>query len=322
MRRIASLLRRRPGAAADPWESEPMLAEPSAPFSAPGWVFEIKYDGFRMRAGRRRGRPLLRYRSGIDATGAFPEIAADLADLPDGDVVLDGEVCVLGPDGRPAFQRLQQRFQARGADARRAAGQDPATLFAFDLLAVGGRDRRALPLLERKAALRALLPPGSRLRFVDHAPEDGRAFFDEARRLGLEGVVGKRADSPYVAGRSRDWRKVRAERTGDFVVVGYTRAALGEEGGLHLASWDGGVLRYAGRVGSGFEAGVLEEARALLGPLLRSAPSCAGAPAGKRHVWVEPAVVCEVRYKEMTEAGLLRHPVFLRFQRDRDPRGR
>ncbi len=296
-----------------------MLAEPSAPFSAAGWVFEIKYDGFRMRAGRRRGRPHLRYRSGIDATGAFPEIADDLADLPADEVVLDGEVCVLGPDGRPAFQRLQQRFQARGEDARRAAGQEPATLFAFDLLAEGGRDLRPLPLLERKAALRALLPAASRVRFVEHTAEDGRAFFEEVRRLGLEGVVGKRADSRYVPGRSRDWRKVRAERTGDFVVVGYTRAALGEEGGLHLAAWDGDVLRYAGRVGSGFEAGVLEEARALLAPLLRPAPACAGAPAGKRHVWVEPAVVCEVRYKEMTDAGLLRHPVFLRFQRDRTP---
>jgi bifunctional non-homologous end joining protein LigD len=294
-----------------------MLAETSAPFSGDGWVFEIKYDGFRMRAGRRGGRPRLRYRSGIDATGAFPEIARDLAALADPDVVLDAEVCVIGADGRPAFQRLQQRFQARGGDARRAAARDPATLFAFDLLAAGGRDLRARPLVERKALLRALIPAGSRIRYVDHTTGDGRAFFEEARRLGLEGVVGKRADSAYVSGRSRDWRKVRADRTADFVVVGYTRAALGEEGGLHLAAWDGPVLRYAGRVGSGFEAGVLEEARALLDPLRRERPACEGAPKGGRHVWVEPRVFCEVRYKERTDAGLLRHPVFLRFQRDR-----
>jgi bifunctional non-homologous end joining protein LigD len=294
-----------------------MLAEPSPPFSAAGWVFEIKYDGFRMRAGCRGGRPRLLFRSGLDATGAFPEVAEDLGGLPGGDLVLDGEVCVLGPDGRPAFQRLQQRFQARGGDARRAAAKDPATLFAFDVLAASGRDVRARPLVERKALLRTLLPVGSRIRYVEHTAGDGRAFFEEALRLGLEGVMGKRADSAYVSGRSRDWRKVRADRTGDFVVVGYTRATLGQEGGLHLAAWDGPILRYAGRVGSGFEAGVLEEARALLSPLGRDRPACEGAPKGGRHVWVEPRVVCAVRYKETTDAGLLRHPVFLRFKGDR-----
>ncbi len=254
-----------------------------------------------MLAGRDRGRPRLRYRSGLDATGAFPEVAAALDALPRGDFVLDGEVVVLDAEGRPRFQRLQQRSQA--------------TLFAFDCLAAEGRDLRARPLLERKEALRRILRGQSAIRFVDHVPTDGLGFFDEVRALGLEGIVAKRADSPYVPGRSRDWRKIRSERTGDFVVVGYTRTALGEEGGLHLATADGATLRYAGRVGTGFEAGVLAEARALLAPFVRDTAACEGAPRSRGHVWVEPRIVCEVRYKETTEAGLLRHPVFVRFRR-------
>jgi bifunctional non-homologous end joining protein LigD len=230
--------------------------------------------------------------------------------------VLDGEVVVLGEDGRPRFQRLQRRFQARGADVVGAAAAHPATLFAFDLLVDRGRDLRARPLRERKERLRALLAGQSAIGYVDHVEREGLALHEEALRLGLEGIVAKRAEAPYVAGRSRDWRKIRVERTGEFVVVGYTATALGEEGGLHLAAAEGPALRYAGRVGSGFETGVLAEARALLAPLRRSAPACEGSlPRGRGHAWVEPRIVCEVRYKETTDAGLLRHPVFIRFRR-------
>jgi bifunctional non-homologous end joining protein LigD len=300
------------------WDAEPMLAEPSGPFSGAGWLFEIKYDGFRMLAGRHRGRPRLRYRRGADATGAFPEVAAALAPLPVRDLVLDGEIVVLDRDGRPNFQRLQQRFQSRRREAVRAAAEHPATLFLFDVLVVEERDVRALPLLDRKAILRDLVPAGPVLRYVDHVLGAGESFLEEARALGLEGIVGKRAASPYVAGRSRDWRKVRIDHEADFVVVGFTRAGLGEDGGLHVARYRDGALVYAGRVGTGFRTGVLAEARTLLEPLRRTAPPCGGAtPRGGNHTWVEARVVCGVRYKEMTADGLLRQPVFVRFQPDR-----
>ena len=300
------------------WDAEPMLAELSPPFSGDGWLFEIKYDGFRMFAGRHRGRPRLRYRRGADATDAFPELASALSPLPAGDLVLDGEVVVLDGDGRSNFQRLQQRFQSRRREAVRAAADHPATLFLFDVLVVEGRDVRGLPLLERKAILRDLVPAGPALRYVDHVFGAGESFFEEARALGLEGIVGKRIGSPYVAGRSRDWRKVRIDHAADFVVVGFTRAGLGEEGGLHVATYRDGNLVYAGRVGTGFRSGVLAEARSLLAPLRRTAPPCAGTtPRGRAHTWVEARVVCEVRYKELTDGGLLRHPVFVRFQPDR-----
>ena len=297
------------------WDVELMLAEVSPPFSRAGWLFEIKYDGFRMLAGRDRGRPRLRYRGGSDGTASFPEIAAALEALPERDIVLDGEVVVLDPSGRPAFQRLQQRFQARRGETQAAAARHPASFFAIDVLFAGDRDLRPLPLVERKAILRGLVTDDGALRYVDHVESTGESFFDEVRGLGLEGIVGKRADAPYAGGRSRDWRKIRAERAESFVVVGFTQAALGEEGGLHLAHDGEDGLVYAGRVGSGFESGVLAEVRALLEPLRRATPACGGAvPRGRGHVWVEPRLRCEVRYKEMTDAGLLRHPVFVRFR--------
>ena len=185
-----------------------------------------------------------------------------------------------------------------------------------------GRDVRDLPLIERKQILRGLLPADPVLRYVDHVVGAGQAFFEEARALGLEGIVGKRASSPYVPGRSRDWRKVRVDRSADFVVVGFTRAGLGGEGGLHVASYRDGALVYAGRVGTGFRGGVLAEARALLAPLRRAQPPCAGSPPrGEDHTWVEARVVCELRFKEMTEGGLLRQPVFVRFHPDRRASG-
>jgi bifunctional non-homologous end joining protein LigD len=271
-----------------------------------------------MFAGRHRGRPRLRYRRGADATEAFPEVAEALSLLEERDLVMDGEVVILDVDGRPNFQRLQQRFQSRRLEAARAAREHPATLFLFDVLSRGRRDLRSLPLLERKEILRALLPATPVVQYVDHVVGEGVALFEEARSLGLEGIVGKRAAAPYVAGRSRDWRKVRIDHSADFVIVGFTRAGLGEEGGLHVAAYRDGNLVYAGRVGTGFQGGVLAEARTLLAPLRRKAPPCAGVmPRGDDHTWVEARVVCEVRYKEMTEGGLLRQPVFVRFQPDR-----
>src|SRR6185503_11803027 len=168
------------------------------------------------------------------------------------------------------------------------------------------QDLRPAALAERKERLRALLagaPP--RIVPVDPVEEHGEALFDEVRRRGLEGMVAKRAGSAYAGGRSADWRKVRCERRGRFLVVGYTRPGLGMDGGLHLARRVGGGLLYAGRVGSGFEAGVLEQARALLLPLAGPHPACAGAlPGGRDHTWVSPLVECEVRYLQRTQDGL------------------
>jgi bifunctional non-homologous end joining protein LigD len=294
-----------------------MLATTGEPFDREGWIFELKYDGFRLLAGNEAGRPRLRYRGGSEATAAFPEVAAALSGLP-GNVVLDGELVVVDEAGRTHFQRMQKRLMLRRPDevARAASGRLRATLFAFDLLGLEEYDLRPLPLRERKEALRGLLPRRGAIRYVDHVAAEGRRLYAEVQKLDLEGMVAKRSDAPYAAGRSSDWIKVPVVRTAEFVVVGFTRDGLGMDGGLHLAARERGGLVYAGRVGSGL-GGVLAQVREVLGGLRRAEAACAAAPRGKGHTWVEPRVVCEVRYRERTEEGLLRHPVFVRFRPDR-----
>jgi bifunctional non-homologous end joining protein LigD len=287
-----------------------MLARTRAEaFSREGWLFEIKYDGFRLLAARVGGEPQLWYRGGGEATTAFPEIAEGLATLPGGDLLLDGELVALREDGRPSFQLLQQRY--RGSRRRGTGPGAPCCFRAFDLLGLEGFDLRPVPLSLRKAALALVVPSSGTVARVEHVEAAGEQLYAEIRRLGLEGMIAKRAESPYTGGRSGDWLKVRIDRAGEFFIVGFTHPELGSEGGLHLAAPDG---TYAGRVGSGFQIGVLTEVRALLTPFRRKAPPCRGpAPRGRGHTWVEPRVRCEVRYKERTDEGLLRHPVFLRF---------
>ncbi len=305
-------------------EVELMLAEPrDRPPAQRGWLFEIKYDGYRLLAAREEGRPSLLLRGGGEASAAFPEIARAVARLPYETLVLDGEVVVLDEEGRPSFKRLQKRARlGRRADIERASLETPAVFFAFDLLALGGLDLRPLPLSARKSALERLLPSVGPVRYADHVEGDGEGFFAAAREMGLEGIVCKRADSPYRGGRCSDWLKVRVDRTGDFAVVGYTEPARGRVGlgALHLAVRDGERYRYAGRVGSGFTDRQLEQTRRTLDAARRDSPIAEGAAAaGRGSVWTDPVLVCEVRYKEWTEEGLLRQPVFVRFREDKRP---
>ncbi len=308
----------------NPREAEPMLAETrEQPFSGPDWIFELKYDGFRLRAAREAREALLLYRSGRDAGGLYPEIARALAALPCDTVVLDGEVVVLDREGRPSFQQLQRRaLLSRAPDIARAAAEHPATLFAFDLLALDGFDLRPLPLRARKELLARLVPRAGPIRYADHVEERGEEFFREVRARGLEGMVAKRADAPYRPGRSSSWVKVRVDRSDDFVIVGFTEPK-GERAGfgaLHLAVSTGKGFSYAGSVGSGFSGRDLAEIQERLTPRVRSTPPCSGpVPAGPGNTWVEPELTCEVRYHEWTEEGLLRQPVFLRLREDKRP---
>jgi bifunctional non-homologous end joining protein LigD len=197
----------------------------------------------------------------------------------------------------------------------------PAALYVFDLLAFEEWDLRGLPLVERKAIARELLPPVGALRYADHVDRVGQAFFGQAVQLGLEGIVGKRADSPYRAGRSTHWQKIRADKTDDFVVAGFTAPKGSREGfgAIHVAWYEDDSLVYAGRVGTGFRTEDLPAVRDTLEGLVRETPACRNAPVGQEHRWTEPTMVAEVRYKEVTEEGLLRQPVFVRFRDDKPP---
>jgi bifunctional non-homologous end joining protein LigD len=294
------------------------------PFTKPGWMFELKYDGYRLVAGCVESAAVLLSRAGNDLTNTFPEVARAVSALPFKDLVMDGEVVVHNERGLPSFQRLQKRGRlSRRSEIQRAAAEHPATLYLFDLLGFEGFNLRPLPLYERKSILREILPSVGPLRFSDHIEGDGEAMFEQVQRLRLEGVVAKKADSAYRAGRSPDWLKIRADRTDDFVVVGFTdrKGMRGGFGALHVAQYHAESLIYSGRVGSGFTDPQLGEVRTQLDELLRADPPCGGEPpTGKGNYWVEPELVCEIRFREITDAGLLRHSSFIRFRDDKPPK--
>src|SRR5213592_2361690 len=303
-------------------EAEPMLAETrERPFTKPGWLFELKLDGYRVRASRHGGEAQLITRNGHDIAETFPEIARALAALPYDDVILDGELVVPDDAGRPSFQRLQNRARvSRALDVRRAAVETPALLYAFDLLAFAGYDLRPLPLERRKAVLEPIVPAVGPIKYLEHFATDGEALYAQVVTLGLEGIVAKKADAPYRAGRSPNWLKIRADRTDDFVVVGFTRPKGSRSGfgALDLGAHQDGKLVYGGRVGSGFTDAELKDVSAALERGIRPTPAFSGpVPTDAGHTWVEPALIAEVRYKEWTDEGLLRQPVFVRFRDDK-----
>jgi DNA ligase D-like protein (predicted ligase) len=223
-------------------------------------------------------------------------------------------VVAIAADGRPSFHRLQHRMHDRAPSAasRRTI---PASALVFDALAIGGRDLRGRPLLERKALLRRLLRRPGVLRYVDHVHGPGRDFLAALAARNLEGLVAKRAQSRYVAGRSRDWIKVKCTRTGTFVIGGYTvpQGTRAHLGALHLGQRDGRELAYVGRVGSGLDDAMLARLGERLAKLAAPRPpfTSGDPPLGAEHHWVRPRLVCTVRFTEWTDDGRLRHPVFL-----------
>src|SRR2546430_1483864 len=303
-------------------QAEPMLAETrEQPFSKPGWLFELKLDGYRVRAGREAGAARLVTRNGHDIAPAFPEIARALTALPYEAFIFDGELVVPDEAGRPSFQRLQNRAKvSRALGVRRAATEPPALLSVFGLLAFEGHDVRPSPLEQRKALLEPIVPRVGPIKYLSHFEKDGEALYEQVVKMGLEGIVAKKAEASYRAGRSANWLKIRADRTDDFVVVGFTRPKGSRSGfgALDLGAYENGKLVYAGRAGSGFSAAQLKDVSATLEKSVRPTPAFTGpVPQDSGHTWVEAALIAEVRYKEWTDEGLLRQPVFVRFRDDK-----
>ncbi len=304
---------------------EPMLCHTApAAFSSPDWVFELKYDGFRLLAFGGAGAATLRYRSLQDPSLRFPELTSAVRALPLPGLVLDGEIVVFDGDGKPDFTALAERAQVhRVPELARAALVQPVTYIAFDLLAVAGHDLRGLPLLVRKALLQQLLPTVGPLKYGDHIAQHGEALLAQVVARGLEGVVAKKANAPYRSTRSRDWLKLKRDPEADFAVCGWTppkgsRAGLGA---LHLCVWTGETWRYAGKVGSGLDD---KQLVALRKQLEAQSPWTLpfSRPDDSRDArWVEPALVVQVRYREWPEDSTLRFPVFERLRPDKQVRG-
>jgi bifunctional non-homologous end joining protein LigD len=305
-----------------PSRVEPMLATlTDRPFSDPNWLFEIKWDGVRALARIENGALTLRSRTGVDIARRYPELAS----LPDAlaarQAILDGEIVALDAQGHSDFERLQERMHVR-APSESLVTQIRVVYFAFDLLYCDGYDLREAPLLERKQLLQRLLYTSERFRFADHQLEHGKELFALAEQNGLEGIVAKRADSPYVSDRSPYWVKLKSTKTVDAVVGGWTEARTPALpfGSLLLGLYQGKKLRFIGHVGSGFDAKKLMELSSRLKEL--AAPACpfdAVPKTNEKPFWVSPALVARVKFSGWTQEHSLRHPVFLALREDARP---
>ena len=293
-----------------------------APFDGKEWLFEIKWDGFRALAGIAAGREVtLTSRNGLDMLQRFPELAdmgGDFTDLP---VLVDGEIVSLDASGRSSFQRLQNHLRR----AENGAGGNLAFV-AFDVLYARGEDLRQKPLEDRKAILASILKKGARrVLYSAHVLERGKDLFAAASAKGLEGIIGKRRASTYLERRTRDWLKIKAQKTQECVIGGYTdpQGARTGFGSLHVGLYDAaGLLNYAGNVGTGFSRDVASALLDKLKPL--AIARCPFAERPTKHPrtshWVSPKLVAQVRFSEWTDDGRMRHPAFLGLRSDKKPR--
>lgn len=294
-----------------PKRLQPMLATlTDGPFDDPGWIFEDKYDGFRMVGKIERGKVTLYSRNGQVISRNYIEVARALEGVK-GDAVIDGELVALDENGISHFQLLQNALRR----------QAKLLYCAFDLMFQNGEDLRAMPLIERKKRLKAILPKHRLVAFSRHRKTFGTKFFEEAARKGLEGIMAKRASSKYLSGaRTDDWLKIKTSKRQEVVIVGFTAPKKTRPffGALVLAVRDGEGWRYIGHVGTGFSHATLEE---LHGKLIRlktaKSPFTSKVKDEAVTTWVKPTLVAEVKFTEWTSSGEIRHPVYLGLREDK-----
>lgn len=295
-----------------PKRLQPMLATlTDAPFDDQDWVFEDKYDGFRMIAEIERGKVTLYSRNGKIISHSYIEVAKALEGVKS-DAVIDGELVAIGKDGVSHFQLLQNALR-----------HEAKLLYcAFDLMFEKGIDLRKRPLLERKKRLIAILPRDKLIAFSRHRKANGTKFFAEAERKGLEGIMAKRADSLYASGcRTPDWLKIKTAKRQEVVIAGFTAPKRTRPffGALVLAVRENDIWRYIGHVGTGFSHQTLEELHAKLVKLRAAkSPFPAKVKDEAATTWVKPTLVAEVKFAEWTGKGELRQPVYLGLRSDKN----
>jgi bifunctional non-homologous end joining protein LigD len=284
----------------------------------PNWLHEVKFDGYRIM-GRKVGDEITLFsRSGLDWTVRFPSIVPALKTLRFRDALLDGEIAFVLPSGVTDFKSLQEHIDTPNPSIR---------YFVFDLLELDGKDLQKEPLRERKAMLKRLLSAKGAsdwLVYSDDVEGSGLEFFHQACASGLEGIVSKRANSPYRSGRGKDWLKIKCSRGEELVIGGYSRSTVKGRpfSSLLLGTFENGKLVYSGKVGTGFDAAAMAMLAKRFKPLERATSRFIEVPAAERKdaVWLEPKLVCAVNYTEWTRDGRLRHPSFQGLREDKPAR--
>ena len=293
------------------------------PFSHQDWLFEPKLDGYRILAFLQRGKVTLLSRNGLDYTGHFSTVVGELESHSGEEMVLDGELVALDESGLPDFGLLQQTLERSDVESPHSATR--FVYYPFDLLHHDGVNLQRVPLLERKKLLARVLIKGDHVQPVEYLEGDGESFYQAASQLGLEGVVAKRRDSIYEPGmRSRSWLKVKAVQSQEFVVGGCTPgegARSSTFGALLVGYYDVDKLRYAGRVGSGFDRSTLQQLQEALTRLKADVCPFVHDPEldNPENRWVRPELVARVKFAQWTEDGRLRAPVFMGLRSDLDP---
>lgn len=305
-------------AALPDWTS-PMLARlHHDPFFEDGWLFERKFDGERALAWRDGGSVRLTTRNRKVINDTYPELVEALEELPGGDFIVDGEI-VAFEGATTSFARLQKRMQI--ADPKEARNSGVAVhYYLFDVLHLDGRAVDGLPLHARKKLLRAAFPFSGPIRFSAHRVRDGAAYYREACRKGWEGLIAKRADAPYRHARSGDWLKFKCDHGQELVIGGFTPPKGSREGfgALLVGYFDGDRLRYAGKVGTGFDHDTLEDLHERMLARRQDEPPFDDPPSERGITWVRPQLVGAFAFTEWTRDGKLRHPRFLGLRRDKE----
>jgi len=303
---------------------EPMLARPAQkPPDTQEYLYEVKWDGIRALVALDEGQIRIHGRKRLDITKQFPELR-----IPDAfratSAVFDGEIVCLDADGKPDFNDVIHRMQQRTEGAiERARSKHPVVCYLFDCLYLDGRPIVNEPLIRRREWLQDAIRQQTAFR-VSEALEDGTALFEAVKVMGLEGIMAKQRNSPYVTGKRSDtWLKIKGRQTMECIIVGYTRGKgdrAASFGSLHLAQADGTELKLIGKAGSGFDDRSLKAVFAELEKLTRVKRPVKEKPLDdSQSVWVEPKLMCEVQFLSLTKDGLMREPVFVRLRPDLTP---
>ncbi len=289
------------------------------------YLYEVKWDGIRALISLDEGAITIRSRSGRDITGLFPELLeSELAFRASG-ALFDAEIVCLQPDGKPSFEDTVKRLrQSTEAGISRARARHPAVCYVFDCIYLDGRPLTNEPLHRRREWMADALKSDSPFR-LSEGVEEGADLLAAAMELGLEGVMAKRKDSPYLPGKRTDfWLKIKVRQTRECIIIGYTSGKGDRKdlfGAVHLACYDGDQLRYLGKAGTGFEEHRMKDLLDEMDRLPRvSRPIKTKPPDDSATTWIEPRLVCEVQYASLTSSGSLREPVFVRMRPDYDPR--